>query len=282
MYKLIEFLRRIYVAVLFVVFEAIAIGYYAHSSNYTQAKLLTRSNQVVGGVNGIFADIRSYFTLGRENERLLERVAVLEEELAFYRRSAADSVRTDLLHDMGEKPYELTVARVISNSINKNRNFIVLDRGERDGVEKGMGVLSPEGAMVGYVAASSDRHAVAVSILNTSFNASGKLAGDDYFGSIYWAGDDRYHVRMKELSKYARVTEGEEVVSSGFSQYFPADVLRATTTFPPAHCGANTLSVQKQKALPFLQIPTGKCSASGAFFPKKKTALWMVFSAPGP
>ena len=160
-----------------------------------------------------------------ENERLLERVAVLEEELAFYRRSAADSVRTDLLHDMGEKPYELTVARVIFNSINKNRNFIVLDRGERDVVEKGMGVLSPEGAMVGYVAASSDRHAVAVSILNTSFNASGKLAGDDYFGSIYWAGDDRYHVRMKELSKYARVTEGEEVVSSGFSQYFPADVL---------------------------------------------------------
>ena len=55
--------------------------------------------------------------------------------------------------------------------------------------------------------------------------ATGKLAGDDYFGSIYWAGDDRYHVRMKELSKYARVTEGEEVVSSGFSQYFPADVL---------------------------------------------------------
>ena len=53
-------------------------------------------------------------------------------------------------------------------------------------------------------------------------------------------------------------------------------------TFPPARCGANTLSVQKQKALPFLQIPTGKCSASGAFFPKKKTALWMVFSAPGP
>ena len=32
----------------------------------------------------------------------------------------------------------------------------------------------------------------------------------------------------------------------------------------------------------YYDIPTGKCSASGAFFPKKKTALWMVFSAPGP
>ena len=220
MYKLIEFLRRIYVVVLFVVFEAIAIGYYAHSSNYTQAKLLTRSNQVVGGVNGVFADIRSYFTLGRENERLLGRVAALEEELAFYRRSAADSSRTALLHDMGEKPYELTVARVISNSINKNRNFIVLDRGERDGVEKGMGVLSPEGAMVGYVAASSDRHAVVVSILNTSFNASGKLAGDDNFGSIYWAGDDRYHVRIRNCPNMPALRRGKRWFPPVFRSIF--------------------------------------------------------------
>ena len=79
MYKLIEFLRRIYVAVLFVVFEAIAIGYYAHSSNYTQAKLLTRSNQVVGGVNGIFADIRSYFTGGRRPIRCVRTCCTIWE-----------------------------------------------------------------------------------------------------------------------------------------------------------------------------------------------------------
>lgn len=228
MYKLIEFLRRIYVAVLFVVFEAAAVGYYAHSSNYTQARLLVQSNRIVGGINGLFADAGDYFSLGRENALLLERVAELEGELARYRRLEADSVRSALLRDVGDKPYELSVARVISNSINRNRNFLVLDRGERDGVERGMGVLSPDGAMVGYVAACSDRHAVAVSILSTSFNASGKLVGDDHYGSIYWPGDDRYHVRMRELSKYARITEGDEVVSTGYSQYFPADVLIGT------------------------------------------------------
>lgn len=225
MYKLIEFLRRIYVVVLFVALEAVAIGYYAHSSNYTQAKLLTTSNQVVGSVSGIFVDIRSYFMLGGANRRLLGRVAVLEEELALYRRSAADSLWEALLQDVGDKPYELTTARVISNSINRSRNFLVLDRGTRDSLSVGMGVLSPDGAMVGYVVACSERHAVAVSILNTSFKASGKLSGGDYFGSIYWTSGDRYHVHMKELSKYAQITEGEEVVSTGFSQYFPADVL---------------------------------------------------------
>ena len=51
--------------------------------NYTQAKLLTRSNQVVGGVNGIFADIRSYFTLGRETNACWSVSPYSEEELAF-------------------------------------------------------------------------------------------------------------------------------------------------------------------------------------------------------
>lgn len=225
MYKLIEFLRRIYVVALFIVFEAVAIGYYAQSSNYTQAKLLTGSNRVVGGVLGTLNDVRGYFRLGRENKRLLDRVTQLEEELALYRQMTTDSLRDELLRNPGEKPYRMTVARVISNSINKEHNLIVLDRGERDGVSTGMGVLSSDGAMVGYVVSSSDRHAVAVSILNTSFRASGKIAGDDYFGSIYWTGSDRYHVNMKELSKYASVEVGKEVVSTGFSQYFPEGVL---------------------------------------------------------
>ena len=101
----------------------------------------------------------------------------------------------------------------------------MLNRGRRDGVAEEMALLASDGSMAGYVVDCTERYSVAMSVLNTSFRASGKLVGSDYFGSIYWAGDDRYHVRMKELSKYARVTEGEEVVSSGFSQYFPADVL---------------------------------------------------------
>ena len=53
MRKLLEFIRSIYVMVLFVVLEAIAVGYYAHSTYYTQAGLLERSIQVVGGVHGV-------------------------------------------------------------------------------------------------------------------------------------------------------------------------------------------------------------------------------------
>ena len=225
MRKLLEFIRSIYVMVLFVVLEAIAVGYYAHSTYYTQARLLARSNQVVGGVHGVFAGIRHYFSLGRENRDLLAHVAEMKERLAVYEEAETAARLDSYMQDVGISKYRVITASVISNTVNRAQNLVVLNRGRRDGVAEEMALLASDGSMAGYVVDCTERYSVAMSVLNTSFRASGKLVGADYFGSIYWAGDDRYHVRMKELSKYARVTEGEEVVSSGFSQYFPADVL---------------------------------------------------------
>lgn len=225
MNKLIEFIRSIYVVLFFVVLEAGALSYYAHATLYTQAKLLSRSSRVVGGVRGAFTLAGQYFSLGRENRLLAGRVAALEQELAGYRAMREDSLRREYAAGANPGKYRFTTARVRSNTINRNHNFLILDRGKADGVLKDMAVLSPDGAMAGYVVEVTDRHAVAVSILNTAFRASGKLAGDDYFGSIYWNGGDRYRVQMNELSKYADIHVGDEVVSTGFSQFFPADVL---------------------------------------------------------
>ena len=99
------------------------------------------------------------------------------------------------------------------------------NRGLRDSIQTEMAVLSPDGAMVGYVVACTDRYSVALSVLNTSFRASGKLADSDYSGSICWDGLDPHVVVLDELSKYADPKPGDEVVTTGFSQYFPPDVL---------------------------------------------------------
>lgn len=224
MYKLFEFIRSVHVVLLFVVIEGLALHFYARSTSFTQARLLTGSNRLVGGVHGFFTDIHRYFTLGRENRLLLDRVTALEEQLARY-RAAEDSARFDRYMEGADKgPYRLVAARVIANSVNRSRNFLTLDKGRRDGVVPDMAVLSADGAMVGYVASCSDRYAVAVSALNTSFRASGKLVGSEYFGSIHWDGSDRNTVTMTELSKYAVPEPGDEVVSTGYSLYFPADV----------------------------------------------------------
>ena len=240
MRKLFEFIRSIYVVVLFVALEVAAISYYAHSTHYTQARLLARSNQVAGGVHGFFAGIRRYFSLGHENRLLLGRVAQLEERLdqdeavnelidGFDAASVPDGITAERLdsymQDIGESKYRFVTASVVANTVNRAQNLITLNRGRQDGVVEEMAVLSPDGAMAGYVVDCTERYAVAMSVLNTSFRASGKLADAEYYGSIYWDGLDQNVVILGELSKYADPKPGQEVVTTGFSQYFPADVL---------------------------------------------------------
>ena len=208
MRKLFEFIRSIYVVVLFVALEVAAISYYAHSTHYTQARLLARSNQVAGGVHGFFAGIRRYFSLGHENRLLLGRVAQLEERLAQYEEAETNARLDSYMQDIGESKYRFVTASVVANTVNRARNLI-----------------SPDGAMAGYVVDCTERYAVAMSVLNTSFRASGKLADAEYYGSIYWDGLDQNVVILGELSKYADPKPGQEVVTTGFSQYFPADVL---------------------------------------------------------
>ena len=183
MRKLFEFIRSVYVVVLFVALEVAAISYYAHSTHYTQARLLARSNQVAGGVHGFFAGIRRYFTLGRENRLLLGRVAQLEERLAQYEEAETNARLDSYMQDIGESKYRFATASVVANTVNRAQNLITLNRGRQDGVVEEMAVLSPDGAMAGYV------------------------------------------VDCGELSKYADPKPGQEVVTTGFSQYFPADVL---------------------------------------------------------
>ena len=225
MRKLFEFIRSVYVVVLFVVLEAVAISYYARSTYYTQARLLSRSNQVVGGVHGLFAGIGRYFMLGRENRMLLTRVTQLEERLAQYEEAATAERLDSYMQDIGESKYRFATASVVANTVNRAQNLITLNRGHRDGIVEEMAVLSPDGAMAGYVVACTERYSVAMSVLNTSFRASGKLADSEYYGSIYWDGLDPDVVVLGELSKYAAPQPGQEVVTTGFSQYFPADVL---------------------------------------------------------
>lgn len=230
MYRLIEFIRRIYVVLLFVLIQAIAISVYASSTYYTRAKLVSRAMGVTGGVQGVIADTKHYFGLNAQNEALARRVAELENQLDIYRQ-AVDTMQNreqamaaideataqQLLH------YRYLSARVITNTINRLHNYITLDKGSAEGVVKNMGVITPEGNMVGYVADCSEHYAVVMPIINVDFRGGGKLEiegdSENRIGSISWDGRDASRVKMYDLFEYANPKAGDKVSST--SHYFP-------------------------------------------------------------
>ena len=256
MHKLIEFIRSIYVVVLFLLIEIFAIGHYARSTHYTRARLLASATQVVGGGEDLFAQIGRYFRLERENRELLAYVAALQCELADLRdggrRSAglpdgADTLDTNRPAGFGEalaagdlhtadslqqeavqrvqnlligKQHRTLTAAVIANSVNRTENFLILNRGTRDSVKREMAVLSAGGAIVGHVVDCTENYAIALSVLSQSFRTSGKLSGSNFFGQIYWDGADPRTVLLGDLPKYAEPEPGTAVETTG-SLFFP-------------------------------------------------------------
>ncbi len=228
MRKLAEFIRTVYVAVLFVLLELIALNYYARSTAYTEARLLVQSNRVVGGLHRAVTGVGNFFSLGRENRQLTRRIAQLEEQLAHYEEAAIKQQLADELTMLGSSKYHMLVASVVSNSVGRARNYILLNRGRGDGVLSGMAVTTPEGAIAGYVVDCSERYAVAVSILSRAFRASGSIEGGNHYGSLSWDERSPHHVLLEELPKYAEPKAGDRIVTTGFEPYFPKGMLIGT------------------------------------------------------
>ena len=224
MHKLPYFIRNSYVAIIFIVLEIVAIRSYAYSTPYTQSQLLSTTNSVTRFVQSFFNDIGSYFSLRRENIMLTERLAELENRLDVLEDG---SIATDVAPNIFQQ-YEFMAARVVSNSVNRAENYITLNKGIADGVRINMAVVTPDGYAVGTIVNCSDNFSIARSMLNTSLRVGARLAKDGSIGTIGWNGGDSQIVDFSEVTKYAQVEVGDVVTASGFSHYFPSDIVIGT------------------------------------------------------
>ena len=222
MQKLVYFIRKTAVAIVFIILEIVAIRCYAYSTPYTQARLLVWSNAVVRYFHSTYAGISNYFTLRKENIRLTEHIASLENKISALEASLPEKLIS--VEGVLSK-YEYLSARVISSSTNRSRNFITLNKGFQDGVSVDMAVVTPEGYAVGVVVDCSENFAVAKTLLNVDFRIGGVLSNDGSHGAVVWGGGDTQIVDFVELSKYANVKKGDEVHAAGFSHYFPSEVV---------------------------------------------------------
>lgn len=215
MHRLLEFIKRIYVVLLFILLEGIAIWQYATSTPYTEAKILSRTTAMGGYFSKKITNIDRFFSLADENDMLTHRVAELEQTLERERELLADYTEASWQMQMqgsdDDLHYIYYPARVASMTISHLRNYIVLDKGERDGIKKNMGVITPDKNLVGYIISCSERYSVAMPVINTEFTMGGCLSMTNYTCSLRWTGDSPYHVSIIDVSTYAQPEVGMPV-----------------------------------------------------------------------
>lgn len=229
MHRLIEFFRRIYVVLIFLLLEGIALWQYATSSPYTEAKIFARTTALGGAISEVITDITHFFSLPDENRRLAERIAVLEQEAELNRELMADVMLDSIagsVESYGDPRFRFSAARVSSSTVNRQRNYIVLDRGAGDGVAINMGVMTPERQLVGYVTSCSEHYAVVEPVINTKFSTGGRLidnVDNNFFCSVSWDGSSRYYAQASDISVNVNIERGMSVEVS--SERMPRGVV---------------------------------------------------------
>jgi len=202
------------------------------SSKTHQAFFASAANEVTGNINKKYTSVSEYFSLKKINKQLNDENAALRNLLTSNYEIAdttilhrKDSLLKDTLNRF--RKYTYLPAKVVGNTISSNANFIEIERGSLQGVEKGMSVVSPQG-VVGIVVEVSDNYCRAMSLLHRNMRISAMLKKNNSMGDIAWNGANPHTVAMHNVSKAANVKIGDTVVTSSYSSNFPSHIMIGT------------------------------------------------------
>ena len=229
MKNLLAFVTKYYHWLMLLLLEVASGVMLFQYNSYQGSVWFSSANAVVGTVSRLDAQVRSFFSLVRNNEDLTLRNFYLERQVTQLRRLYGEATRDTTVLERQEveflSRYKLIPAKVVSNTLDKANNLITIDKGRADGVEKDMGVACGTG-VVGVVYMASSHYSVVIPVLNVrSSRISCAIRGRGYFGYLQWYGGDPAVAYVEDIPRHARFKRGDWVETSGYSAIFPPGIL---------------------------------------------------------
>lgn len=222
MKTLIRFLFKYHFVLLFLLFELISFTILVQSNSFHRASFLNSSGRMIAGMLESVQEIKDYFYLKEANAVLAYENAVLRNVLrenyesnTVFKREVEDSLLS--VH------YEYYPAKVVNNSINKQHNYITLNKGAVNGIESEMGVVV-NNSLVGVVKNVSKHYCTVISVINKHLSISAKIKKNNYYGSVHWYGNDYKLASLDDIPFHVNLEVGDTVVTTGFSSIFPENI----------------------------------------------------------
>lgn len=196
-------------------------------NTYHQAVGSAYMNEITGSVNKQYNKVDNFLQLNKSNEALKKENEWLRNQLKanFENPDTANQVITDSIpfDTLGNKRKWLYQgAKVVSNSVTTQNNFVVLNRGAGQQLRKDEGVIDSNNGVVGIITEVSENFAVVMSLLHRDSRISGILKNDPLGGgSIVWDGKEPNYLAFINVRKSARAKRGDTVITSGITPTFP-------------------------------------------------------------
>ena len=205
---------------MFLILEVLCIIMLVNNLPYQKRKLVSVGNAISGKFFKSKTNFTNYFSLKEENQLMMDHNAMLMSELYINNNNIT-------LKDSVSQDYRFIPANVINNSIYHLNNFLLIDKGRKDGIKKDMGVISANG-IVGKIANVSENYASVISMLHPYSVISARFTENQHLANVCWETTDYRFGTVKDIPLHLFPQKGDTLVTSGFSNIYPADIMIGT------------------------------------------------------
>jgi rod shape-determining protein MreC len=206
--------------ILYFVLLGTSLLFLNNRSNFHQSQLHNYSLYFSQSLYGVSHRISNYFQLKKINDQLLQENRALKElEL----KSNGIALYPTALKTKRRFPFQVKAAHVIKNSFLNQQNYLIIDKGAKDGIEEEMAVITDRG-IIGIVKTVSEHYASVISILNQDLKINVRLKKNPAFGTLSWKGKNPIDFQVEDIVMNAGLEKGDTLITGGMSSYFPLGI----------------------------------------------------------
>lgn len=198
----------------FLVLEFVCIFLVVNYNNSQRSIFLNSTSVYLNSWTENLNGYRRYFKLDEINDSLLVQNA----------RFVQNSLKEKPIENDSFYQFSVIAGKVVSNTSNLRNNSIVINKGSKDGIKEGMGVIGEHG-LVGIIKNVSRNYAQLNSLLHSQTRISSTVSPELFPGNLIWKNDDPKFMTLEAIPKYLKVQYGDTIITNGFSTIFPSGIV---------------------------------------------------------
>ncbi|HLR26137.1 MAG TPA: rod shape-determining protein MreC [Fodinibius sp.] len=197
------------------------------------------------------SNLRVYRQALKTNTDLRKQNVLLLDELNRLRSAEQENKRLRNLLEFGRNStLSLYPVQIVGKELNQTFNLLTVDAGKENGIQEGMPLMGAEG-LAGKVIITSQNYSQVMPLYSTLFKVSAKLQHSNAFGIVSWSEKLINELQLNHVPQTVDVDSGEVVVTSGYSNQFPANLPIGTVSRTVPQEGKET---QKIFLTPFVDL----------------------------
>jgi rod shape-determining protein MreC len=252
MRNFVRFLVKYHIFLFFLVLQVLCFYLIYSNNRFHQANFVNSSNRLVGTLFAWKSNLTEYIELQRVNDEL----SLENEQLRNQIPESFVSVNEHfvMINDtLRERKFRYKSAQIVNSSINKQLNYLTINKGSGEGIVPEMGVIGTDG-LVGVVKNVSEHFSTVIPVINQRFIASAELERTGNFGLLKWEGEDYQYASLIDVPRHIDVMIGDTVVTRGASAIYPKGIPIGVVDAVALNEGSNFHEIKIKLAVDFNKL----------------------------